>query len=776
MIRIGLALGCLCLLGGALVADNVSAPALAGEWLPLAPQSLEVEKGSPLDFSALVPAQPAGSDGPLTLSADGRFHLRARTDPRFNCGMIANGPNQSWAMPTHAEADALATQMRRHGYNLVRFHFMDGRLRLGAPAGQGVNPENLDRYQYLLAVLKRNGIYWMLDILTSPDGDRANGNAPFHSVNDMKTRVNFDAAARADWTRMMQQVYARENPYTGLSPLADPALAFVVGANENSIAFGAQLSRNGPYPTDLPRRFDQWLRARNATPAALTAALPDLTPDEKAGKSPIAPPPGWTAIGPRATLFRAFISSLEVETYHWMTDALRGQGYRGPLLAYPEWYPGIDNRTRAALPITDLHAYIGEVSSYARGTPLKLASMTDDDGLNDWLANAAGRWLDRPLLLSEYGSPFPNPDRRDSGLLFPAVSAFQGYSAICRMANMPVEPSIPVDGPKAKPIMPYSVGIDPIARVAETLSTMIFYRRDVAQASGPGVAIPFGSAEMANANAAFIPRPVKLAALLVKFGLVPPAKMDMLPSGTQIIPISAPPQGLMNKAVDRLISMATGDVQQRKETLVSSLFARGLLPQDNRTSVARGIYQSQTGETTLDQPNGLITISTPCTQAINSLSPPTKPVALRDLSLTSLSDGALVAATSLDGKPLRDSGRILLMLAGDARNTGLSIAGGGRNRTLIDWGKLPILLQRVVAKVALRSATRFTGRFSVLALNGKPMLSRVVASDESGTIALTLDTAAIRAAPTTYFLLERDAETIADSASRKMAKAGKAKG
>ncbi len=754
MTRAVIALGCLTLLTAALAADDIRTPVPDGEWLPLSTQSLDIAAGAALDFSALVPARAAGSDGALTVGSDGKLHLGTSSDPRFNCGMLTNGPNMTWAMPTHQQADDLAVQLRRHGYNLVRFHYMDGRLRQGAPGGQGVNPENLDRYFYLLAALKKNGIYWMLDVVTSPNGDRTQGYGVLHSVDDMRTRVNFDPQARADWVRMLTEVYLRKNPYTGVAPLADPALAFVVGANENSLTFSGLLSKDGPFPKGLSDRFDAWVRSRNTSTMALAKSVPDLTPDEQSDKARIAMPSGWRATGPRSALFREFISSLEVDTYKWMTSELRKGGFNGPVLAYPEWYPGVDNRTRSALPITDLHAYVGEVSNFARGAPLKLTSMTQDSGLNDWLANAGGRWLDRPLVLSEYGSPFPNPNRRDSGIMFPAVSAFQDYSAICRMATMSVEPEILPDGPKVKPIMPYSVGIDPISRAAETLSTLLFYRRDVAPATGAGVAVPFGPADMANADSAFIPRPIKRAALLVKFGLIPPDKVDSLPSGTQIVPLSAPPQTKVDKAIDRLIAL-TGDPQRRTETLISTLFQRGLLPKGNRTSVADGIYESRTGELLLDQRNGVITVTTPRTQAVNSMAA-VNGVTLRDMTLLSADDGVLVAASAIDGKPLKDSNRILLILAGDARNSGMAMVGGGDQRTLLDWGRLPILLKRVTAKIALRPAQPFNGRFSVLALNGQPISSSAVRSDAKGAVNLTLDTAAVRSAPTTYFLLERD--------------------
>lgn len=740
-------------LGGALTQDGTIEAPPSGDWLPVPAQSLDVAAGSALDFSGLVPASPAGTDGALTLGDDGHLRLGRDTDPRFNCAMIANGPGLSWTLPTHDQADALAVQLRRHGYNLVRFHFMDARLAARAPAGQEVNPESLDRYYYLLAALKRNGIYWMLDILTAPNGLHTNF-ATSDSANDLKVRVNFDPAARQQWLALMRTVYARTNPYTGTTPLADPALAFVIGANENSIAFSGRLAKGGPYPAGLGQRFDQWLQARYPTRAALSTALGDMTPDEQAGKTPVAPPFAWRAVGRRTTLFRTFVSGLEVDTYRWMGEQLRAQGYRGPVLAYPEWYQGLDNRTRAALPITDLHAYVGEVSSYATGTPLDLPALTSDHGLGAWLTNVGGRWLDRPLVMSEYGSPFPNPYRYDSGLLVPAVSAFQGYTATCRMAAMSVEPEIPGAASGAKPIYPYSVGVDPVARAAETLSTLLFYRRDVAPATGPGIAVPFGEPEMAVANSGFLSSALTRGGLLVKFGLVPRDKVASLPDRTLILPLQPPPEGLWGKATDRLIAAATGSRQQQTEAIVSALIAHGALPKGNRTAVAQGLYQSQTGETTLDQGKGLITVSTPRTEAVSSVGAQTG-ITLRTLSVASLSDGALVAATTLDGRPLDTSDRILFVLAGGARNSGMTLMGNGSTARLGNWGKLPILIKRIVARISLRRDGPFTGRFSVLALNGTPIAGRKVVA-AGGTVPLVLDTAAVPATPTTYFLLQRE--------------------
>jgi hypothetical protein len=750
-------LGLLVLTAAALAAwqaiPNVPS-ALPDEWLDLPAQPLEIDAKSPLDLSGMTSHAPAGSQGAMGLDGDGRLVLGQQIGPRFNCAMLSNGPGMTWTLPSHAEADRLAEQLKRHGYNLVRFHFMDGRLMSGASQDFGFDPEKVDRFHYLLAALKRSGIYWMLDIMTSPDGARRqNYDAP-RSVNNVKARLNFDDQARRDWLRLLDTIFSPKNPYTGTSTLRDPALAFVVGANENSIAFWSQISRNGPYPAGLADLFDKWVHKRFSKVEALSAALPDLSESEKNGTSPVAPPPSWTATGPRMDLFRLFISDLELSSYRWITAQLRQRGFTGPVLAFHEWYKQVDNRTRSQLPVTDIHAYVGEVSSFAKGAELKLPNTIDDVGMGNWLTNAGARWLDRPFVVSEYGMPFPNPYRRESGLTFPAIAAFQDYSTICRMASMTVEPSIPTVGPGVKPIYPYSVGLDPVSRVGETLAALIFYRRDVSIAGPGGVAVPFGETEMRRTGSGFIPLPVRRAALLTRFGLIPPDKIRKLDQNVQIVPLGQTPYGLWEKAYSRLVDLATGSSLEQTTQLVTKLRQAGVLTKLNRTDTAQGIYESQNGQFLLDQKRRIFQIITPRTEGVSSLTAQSN-FKLKVLSVEELDRGGLIAASALDGKTLHDSDRILLMMVGDARNSDMVLSGSGENKSLVDWGKLPIQLQRLTARISIAHGSPFRGHLVTLSLNGRPLLSKDIASDSNDVTNFSIDTATIRKQPTTFFLLER---------------------
>ena len=741
------------------MASIAAAPLLAcaasasdsGEWIDVPEQSLAIPAGGALDFSTLRPRDVAGSHGPLRLRADGTLGFAGTSDPeRFNCGLLASAEDMKPVFPDHAEADVLADQLARHGYTLARFHAVDQRLARNAPAGELLDREQLDRFHYLLAALKKRGIYWFPDILTH--GDRELAKADYttpSSPDDLRVRVNFDPVARARWLEFVDAAFGSRNPYTGMSTLADPALAMVVGANENAIPFSAKPGR--PYPAGLADRFDAWMHAQYPEARERIAALPDASPAERSGGK-IAPPADWTPSGARLPLFMRFISDLELDTNAWMTARLRERGFSGPVLGNHEWYPQMTGRTRSRLPVVDVHAYVGEVTSFAKGARFRLPSTTSDQGLGAWSLNASARWLGKPFVMSEYGAAYPNPYRYETGLFVPALAAFQGYTAICRMAFLPVAKAMPVPGDGRPALRGYTVGIDPAERAAETLSALLFFRGDVRPATST-IAVPMSDAAMERPGSVVLPLEARRAVLLAGFGLFSPAEAKALPARTRVVASTPSPPGMREKVLNRITEFVTGSAAARLEQLVAEMRADGELPANNRTDPANGLFESQTGELLLDQRRSRLSVTTPRTEAITTVGAD-GPVVLGSLALTSVDGGALVAASSLDGEPLPQSRRILLTLAGDSRNTGMNLEGSGIERTLVAWGTSPIQMRRLRADLSLRSQ-RARPRLSVLALDGTRLASSAVPS-AGGRIRLRLDTAAVPKTPTTFFLLELD--------------------
>ena len=100
-------------------------------WHPLREATLAVEQGSILDLSGFRAPTVAGAKGWVESDAKGHLHFADVASPqRFLCAsMVPSEPNGGF--PDKDEANRWVEQMKRTGYNLVRFHFTDAILMTG---------------------------------------------------------------------------------------------------------------------------------------------------------------------------------------------------------------------------------------------------------------------------------------------------------------------------------------------------------------------------------------------------------------------------------------------------------------------------------------------------------------------------------------------------------------------------------------------------------------------------------------------------------------------
>ena len=113
---------------------------------------------------------------------------------------------------------------------------------------------------------------------------------------------------------------------------------------------------------------------------------------------------------------------------------------------------------------------------------------------------------------------------------------------------------------------------------------------------------------------------------------------------------------------------------------------------------------------------------------------------------------ATIWASSLDGKPLADSSRILLTHLTDVQNTGATFEDDTM-RVLLAWGDLPHLMRNGKAKVALSLSS---GSFTVFALDGDGSRRRKVPSVvKGGRLAFVADIGADPASATYMYEIVR---------------------
>ncbi len=260
----------------AVTAAAEGAPAIPEGFFPFPMQWDDASAGTATDLSWLN-AKPAGADGPVTVR-DGRFVDGTGRRVRF----FGVGIGGDAALMSHDEAKKMAAHLAKFGVNAVRFHNLDGRnpdhslIDFTRPGTRNLSPEQLDKLDFLIAELKKNGIYINMNLrvmreLKPEDGVPEYPRAPY----PMKQIDRFSPR----WIELQKeyatQLLAHVNPYTGMRLADDPALITVEINNENSILKeGPGFHQRIPdsYRRELQRLWNDWLAKRYADDAALREA------------------------------------------------------------------------------------------------------------------------------------------------------------------------------------------------------------------------------------------------------------------------------------------------------------------------------------------------------------------------------------------------------------------------------------------------------------------------------------------------------------------------
>nr|WP_314544173.1 hypothetical protein [uncultured Massilia sp.] len=780
-------------LGPILAASLACTPAHAGPWVAIPPQSLQIVPGSALDLSALHlsalagdadAARPAGADGPVRVGAQGKFVFANKPDRpvRFLAASWGVSP-ASGSFPDAAAGKRVARQLRLAGYNLVRLHMVDAVLMTGGGAHMTFNPVQLDRMYAFLAALKKEGLYWMFDGLSNKNGGYSNAVAGkgkgqwAPSPYDVKAGVYVSDAEREHFRQLTRKLFTPVNPYTGLSIAADPALAGIILVNEGGIDFSVLTFGSPTVRASLGAAFNGWLKTRYGASTALQKAWSEGGADrfdpgaESLEQGTVRLPVDIHKASPRNIDAQKFILAREAETARWMTAHFRapasagGIGYGGPLTSLNNWLSLQANLSRAQFSWIDMHAYFDDPSKFAEpGSTIRQASSFHDTGLTPDARDAgrrslgyvqslaANRHAGKPFTVSEYGHVFWSAWRREA-VAVAAYAGLQDWDMICQF-NEPVildgadDAAVPQ---RHRAIYPYHIGLDPVAKATETLAALLFLRGDVAP-SPNAVVVRIGTDDFGGANnsmgsAGGLRYALAGLALQTRLGVAVDdgAGPAALPGAWKTPRKTIAPTGKENPA-----------------QVTSELSAAGVLPRTGLTDVANAVYASDTRELVLRGRERSLAIATPRTEA--AVFDATVPPGLAHLHIERFDTPAMVALSSLDGRPLADAGRMLLTVSTDAINSGMTfqvtnpdgsrsvkqgeLASVDERKVLQDIGHLPVLLQSTRMRLGIVNANYRSLAVYALALNGERMgrLEQVDAKD--GTLFVDIDT---QRYPTTYF-------------------------
>lgn len=196
------------------------------------------------------------------------------------------GPIRFWAtnlcfeacFPSREEAQRLAARLASLGVNCVRLHHMDSSHVWGKSGNlTTIDPEMLDRLDWLIYQLQEHGIYTNINLHVSRWLDDRDG------FPHRDRRPRYDKGLGNFEPRMieLQKKYARDllrhvNPYTKLPYAENPAIAFVEISNEDALfaewGAGHLDDLPDPYAAVFRKLWNAWLRTKYGTTEKLRTA------------------------------------------------------------------------------------------------------------------------------------------------------------------------------------------------------------------------------------------------------------------------------------------------------------------------------------------------------------------------------------------------------------------------------------------------------------------------------------------------------------------------
>ena len=203
--------------------------------------------------------KPAGKDG-FVRSVEGRM-------------ATGDGPIRFWAtnmcfdacFPSHEEAEQVAARLARFGINCVRMHHMDNRSIWGKSENKTIiDPERLDKLDYLIYQLKEHGVYTNLNLHVS----RTLGDKEGFPHADLRPKYDKGIGNFEPGMIALQKKYARDllthvNPYTKTAYCEEPAVAMVEISNEDALFTtwnrGDLDDLPEPYATTYRKLWNDWL-------------------------------------------------------------------------------------------------------------------------------------------------------------------------------------------------------------------------------------------------------------------------------------------------------------------------------------------------------------------------------------------------------------------------------------------------------------------------------------------------------------------------------------
>ncbi len=630
--------------------------------------TFKIEKDSALDFSHLN-QKPAGKFGWVKAAGE---HFEFEKLP--GKAIRFYGTNLCWSsnFMDKKQAEELAERFDRLGYNSIRIHHYDSALT--ERNGGRFDLERLDRLDYLIAQLKKHGIYVTIDLFTTrvPAAKDIPG-IRVRDMNDFRGALPVVPAVRANLKAFAETLLTHKNPYTGLEWRNDPAIFAICTINENHLP--APWKEHPQLPAIYRSEFTKWCKA-NGYP------VPKEFDD--------------------SPLFGKFIIHLQKDLYRDFSEFLKNElGVRALLTDNNNGSTLSHIPERNMLDYVDNHIY-WEHPDFIE-TPWKLPHYyPQSSALKENIQVPGGlmpsRILGKPFMITEIDYCFPNHQRSEGGLILGAYAGLQNWSGIYRFAYSHFRTAMF----KPERCDMFDTVRDPLNLFADRIATLMFRRFDVEPAKK---SIPFVYTANDPAGFAAFPESYYKLGMISKIGSV---YIDRdFPKDKNIDLAIAMPSP--RKSISGIREILPAD-----KTLWKKLIEKKVV--DSSDS---GIYHSDNGQLAIDTKKGTLRIISPRTEGF--VLPAGQDGSGDLLNVRNNRNFVTCALTAIDGSTLKDSKKMLLFVLTDIMNSGITFRDE-ENTVLENYGTLPLLLRKGSLDISIKCGTEKELKVYALDMTGKRIL------------------------------------------------------
>ncbi|MCU0430910.1 MAG: carbohydrate binding domain-containing protein [Cytophagaceae bacterium] len=405
--------------GNALQRKSIAGPESEGKWYALS--DFNNLAGHYVDWSSLLDA-PAGKHG-FVKSANGHLQFENGKPARFwGVNMVAAN-----CFLSHGEADSVALRLARMGCNLVRLHHMDApwskpNIFGNASNTRQLSKESLEKLDYLIAALKKKGIYIFLDLLVHRDFMVSDGVSNRPPDLGGKQIGYFDSTLIRLQKEYIQQLLSHKNTYTKLAYKDEPAIIASEFINEASafLHFGGDILTPA-FRHQLQQKFQQQFPGKKLSVFDLNYEkfFAACMKEKQAGDLHES---------------MQFLSQTEREYYREMSQFMRKMGVQYPLsgsnFPNPILIYQFDNLETELITANDYwdHPQLwktGNDWSRVLYAPLNNTSMYKNPERSVIANIMRFRWNHKPFIVTEFNACYPNEYRLESVPFIASYAALQ---------------------------------------------------------------------------------------------------------------------------------------------------------------------------------------------------------------------------------------------------------------------------------------------------------------------------------------------------------------